>query len=65
MNSRDAAYDDEQLRRAIEASKEEATQDGPDNISRRTKRGRSNSEEYGNSFLRILGSLLTSIAETT
>ncbi|KAL7787073.1 hypothetical protein V8C37DRAFT_390918 [Trichoderma ceciliae] len=45
MNSRDAAYDDEQLRRAIEASKEEVTQDGTDNVNRRTKRGRSNSEE--------------------
>ncbi|RFU76166.1 cti6 cyc8-tup1 interacting [Trichoderma arundinaceum] len=45
MNSRDAAYDDEQLRRAIEASKEEVTQDGVDGMNRRTKRGRSNSEE--------------------
>ncbi|KAM0245974.1 hypothetical protein ACHAQJ_010392 [Trichoderma viride] len=45
MNSRDAAYDDEQLRRAIEASKEEVAQDGTENIIRRTKRGRSNSEE--------------------
>ncbi|KAK5990982.1 Putative histone deacetylase complex subunit cti6 [Cladobotryum mycophilum] len=44
MNSRDAAYDDEQLRRAIEASKEE-THEGPENNGRRTKRGRSNSEE--------------------
>lgn len=46
MNSRDAAYDDEQLRRAIEASKEEVAQDGTENTIRRTKRGRSNSEEY-------------------
>ncbi|KAM0444256.1 hypothetical protein ACHAPV_010234 [Trichoderma viride] len=45
MNSRDAAYDDEQLRRAIEASKEEVAQDGTENTNRRTKRGRSNSEE--------------------
>ncbi|KAL7806215.1 hypothetical protein V8C44DRAFT_339275 [Trichoderma aethiopicum] len=45
MNSRDAAYDDEQLRRAIEASKEEVTQDGAESITRRTKRGRSNSED--------------------
>jgi hypothetical protein len=45
MNSRDAAYDDEQLRRAIEASKEEVAQDGAESITRRTKRGRSNSEE--------------------
>lgn len=48
MNSRDAAYDDEQLRRAIEASKEEVAQDGTENTIRRTKRGRSNSEEYLN-----------------
>lgn len=46
MNSRDAAYDDEQLRRAIEASKEEVGQDGTEITNRRTKRGRSNSEEY-------------------
>ena len=46
MNSRDAAYDDEQLRRAIEASKEETAQDGTEgSIIRRTKRGRSDSEE--------------------
>lgn len=48
MNSRDAAYDEEeQLRRAIEASREDATNDGPESTStRRTKRGRSGSEEY-------------------
>lgn len=50
MNSRDAAYDEEeQLRRAIEASKEDASQDGHEGITttvtRRTKRGRSESEE--------------------
>jgi hypothetical protein len=46
MNSRDAAYDDEQLRRAIEASKEENVQDSIETIvTRRTKRGRSDSEE--------------------
>ncbi|KAM0333462.1 hypothetical protein ACHAQA_002124 [Verticillium albo-atrum] len=49
MNSRDAAYDeDEQLRRAIEASKEEAPDGQPgqtDLIPRRLKRGRSNSQE--------------------
>ncbi|KAM0269264.1 hypothetical protein ACHAQH_009789 [Verticillium albo-atrum] len=47
MNSRDAGYDeDEQLRRAIEASKEEAP-DGqqPDLLARRLKRGRSNSQD--------------------
>lgn len=46
MNSRDAAYDDEQLRRAIEASKEENAQDALEGITRRAKRGRSDSEEY-------------------
>lgn len=46
MNSRDAAYDDEQLLRAIEASKEEAPQDLAESASRRAKRGRSDSEEY-------------------
>ncbi|KAJ4147729.1 hypothetical protein LMH87_002236 [Akanthomyces muscarius] len=44
MNSRDAAYDDEQLLRAIEASREEAPQD-TEAGSRRAKRGRSDSEE--------------------
>ena len=45
MNSRDAAYDEEeQLRRAIEASKGEKSEstDGG-----RGKRARSDSEEYG------------------
>jgi hypothetical protein len=46
MNSRDAAYDEEeQLRRAIEASKGEKTE-STDGGTRRTKRGRSDSEEY-------------------
>lgn len=45
MNSRDAAYDDEQLRRAIEASREETVQDSIETGTRRTKRGRSDSEE--------------------
>ncbi|KAF9879439.1 PHD-finger domain-containing protein [Colletotrichum karsti] len=45
MNSRDAAYDeDEQLRRAIEASKEEVVTEQPEG-NRRPKRGRSGSEE--------------------
>ncbi|KAI6783055.1 Histone deacetylase complex subunit-like protein [Emericellopsis cladophorae] len=44
MNSRDAAYDDDQLRRAIEASRENNSVDG-DGPLRRTKRGRSDSEE--------------------
>lgn len=44
MNSREAGYDeDEALRKAIEASKEEATS-GPE-VPRRPKRGRSDSEE--------------------
>lgn len=47
MNSRDAGYDEaEALRRAIEASKEDALPDAPDTGSRRAKRGRSDSEEY-------------------
>ncbi|OLN96347.1 putative histone deacetylase complex subunit cti6 [Colletotrichum chlorophyti] len=46
MNSRDAAYDeDEQLRRAIEASKEDAAPEQTEATSRRGKRGRSDSEE--------------------
>ncbi|KAK7422321.1 Histone deacetylase complex subunit [Neonectria magnoliae] len=45
MNSRDRAYDDEQLRRAIEASKEDAPNDNLDSAHRRAKRGRSDSEE--------------------
>lgn len=45
MNSRDAAYDeDEQIRQAIEASKEEAAIEQPEG-NRRPKRGRSGSEE--------------------
>lgn len=64
MNSRDAAYDDEQLRRAIEASKEEVGQDGTESIIRRTKRGRSNSEEFVIPYPKPLKFLLTSLAET-
>ncbi|KAI9732946.1 MAG: hypothetical protein M1818_007379 [Claussenomyces sp. TS43310] len=46
MNSRDAAYDEEeQLRRAIEASKGEKSGDSTDGGTRRGKRGRSDSEE--------------------
>ncbi|KAK3693966.1 hypothetical protein B0T22DRAFT_57106 [Podospora appendiculata] len=46
MNSREAAYDEaEALRRAIEASKEEALSEHADSAPRRTKRGRSDSEE--------------------
>jgi hypothetical protein len=45
MNSRDAAYDEEeQLRRAIEESKEETRMSHDDVGSRRTKRSRSDSE---------------------
>ncbi|KAL7621374.1 Histone deacetylase complex subunit [Parahypoxylon ruwenzoriense] len=46
MNSRDAAYDEEeQLRRAIEASKEDAIPEAADPPPRRPKRGRDDSEE--------------------
>ncbi|KAI6083732.1 hypothetical protein F4821DRAFT_183345 [Hypoxylon rubiginosum] len=46
MNSRDAAYDEEeQLRRAIEASKEDAIPEIADPPLRRPKRGRDESEE--------------------
>jgi hypothetical protein len=48
MNSRDAAYDEEeQLRRAIEASKGEKSGESTDGggTIRRGKRGRSDSEE--------------------
>ncbi|KAK3952887.1 hypothetical protein QBC32DRAFT_369900 [Pseudoneurospora amorphoporcata] len=46
MNSRGADYDEaEALRRAIEASKEEAAPEQTEPTTRRTKRGRSNSEE--------------------
>jgi len=47
MNSREAGYDEaEALRKAIEASKEEVTDDGVPTVTRRAKRGRSDSEEY-------------------
>ncbi|OJJ57036.1 hypothetical protein ASPSYDRAFT_59453 [Aspergillus sydowii CBS 593.65] len=48
MNSRDAAYDEEeQLRRAIEESKEDnKTTDGEESASRRPKRSRSDSEAH-------------------
>lgn len=53
MNSRDAAYDEEeQLRRAIEASKGEKSGESTDGGgTRRGKRGRSDSEEYDNPIL--------------
>lgn len=45
MNSRDAAYDEEELlRRAIEESKEETRLSHDDAASRRTKRSRSDSD---------------------
>jgi hypothetical protein len=47
LNSREAGYDEaEALRRAIEASKEDAPLDEPGNGNRRPKRGRSDSQEY-------------------
>lgn len=45
MNSRDRAYEDEQLLRAIEASKEDAPLDAPESLVRRHKRTRSGSDE--------------------
>ncbi|PHH86591.1 hypothetical protein CDD83_10013 [Cordyceps sp. RAO-2017] len=52
MNSRDAAYDDELLRRVIEASKEDMVHDATEHPSRRVKRGRSDSEENGTNVKR-------------
>ncbi len=47
MNSREAGYNEaEALRRAIEASKEDAAPETVDGSTRRAKRGRSDSEEY-------------------
>lgn len=47
MNSREAGYNEaEALRRAIEASKEDAAPEAGDGSTRRAKRGRSDSEEY-------------------
>jgi hypothetical protein len=55
MNSRDAAYDEEEeLRRAIEASKGEPAIESISNGTRRGKRGRSASEEYEESDLNII-----------
>lgn len=45
MNSRDAAYDEEeQLRRAIEESKEDTRSQTDETAARRAKRSRSDSE---------------------
>lgn len=56
MNSRDAAYDEEeQLRRAIEASKEDAIPETTEPPSRRPKRSRDDSEEYVPEILTRLG----------
>jgi hypothetical protein len=56
MNSRDAAYDEEeQLRRAIEASKGEKDTEEPDLVTRRPKRGREESEEYVDPATRHFG----------
>ncbi|PFH59198.1 hypothetical protein XA68_12682 [Ophiocordyceps unilateralis] len=52
MNSRDAAYDDELLRRVIEASKEDLVHEAIESSSRRVKRGRSGSEENNGSAKR-------------
>lgn len=45
MNSRDAAYEEEQLRRAIEESKREGGDPGTTTGNRKGKRSRSESEE--------------------
>ena len=45
MNSRDAAYEEEQLRRAIEESKREGGASGTTTGKRKGKRSRSESEE--------------------
>ena len=45
MNSRDAAYEEEQLRRAIEESKREGGTSGTTTGRRKGKRSRSESEE--------------------
>ncbi|KAI0509568.1 hypothetical protein F5B22DRAFT_316304 [Xylaria bambusicola] len=53
MNSRDAAYDEEeQLRRAIEASKEDTIPEEADMVNRRPKRGREDSEEKADNVKR-------------
>ena len=46
MNSRDSAYEAEQLRRAIEESKKEVGADGTEGGGRKGKRSRSDSEQY-------------------
>lgn len=60
MNSRDAAYDDELLRRVIEASKEDAPPDTSDTASRPAKRGRSDSEELVSHTSQAIDTGLTS-----
>ncbi|KAK8122137.1 CTI6 Cyc8-Tup1 interacting [Apiospora sp. TS-2023a] len=53
MNSRDAAYDEEeQLRRAIEASKEDAIPEELEGLGRRPKRGRDDEEEQSESIIK-------------
>ncbi|KAK7984068.1 hypothetical protein PG989_011470 [Apiospora arundinis] len=53
MNSRDAAYDEEeQLRRAIEASKEDAIPEELEAGCRRPKRGRDDEEESSESIIK-------------
>jgi hypothetical protein len=60
MNSRDAAYDEEeQLRRAIEASKEEKLPEEADLANRRPKRGREESEEHVKPTTRYIQPSLT------
>ncbi|KAF5019697.1 hypothetical protein F66182_8294 [Fusarium sp. NRRL 66182] len=65
MNSRDRAYEDEQLLRAIEASKEDVPQDAPDILTRRAKRGRSDSEESVAVTARLRDEKLTTLRNPT
>ncbi|KHN98855.1 transcriptional regulator Cti6 [Metarhizium album ARSEF 1941] len=51
-NGRDAAYDDEQLRRAIEASKEDNALETVEGAAKRAKRGRSDSEDNNNAGIK-------------
>lgn len=46
MNSRDAVYAEEQLRRVLEESKREGQSAGTATATRKGKRSRSDSEEY-------------------
>lgn len=53
MNSRDAAYEEEQLRRAIEESKREGGTLSTNSGIRKSKRSRSESEECVSQFFAV------------